>query len=128
MNDQVFGDAPDLERSPRLKVKWPCRAVNQIEWALTAAMGDAESKVAWRAPTIWIEGDEWNAVDYLAIYGEVFTLQEAIEMQGIIHGDVQEQFRRQLIIARECGEDATPDDYKAACEAEQINPLLEKIR
>lgn len=128
MNDAVFGDAPDLEHSPRLKVKWPLRALNQIEWALVTACGDAESLEAWRAPTIFIEDDKFaNAVDYVAVYGEAFSVQEAIEMQGIIFGDVQEQFRRQIIIARECGENATLEDYKAACAAEQIDPLLKRI-
>jgi len=130
MNDAVFGEGAPLERTTRLKVKWPLRALNQIEWALITACGEAESMAAWRAPTIYFDADDgsWNAVDYLAIYGEAFTLQEAIEMQNIIFGDVQEQFRRQIIVARECGENATLEDYIAACAAEQINPLLERIK
>jgi hypothetical protein len=129
MNDAIFGDAPDLERSTRLKVKWPLRALNQIEWQLITACGEEESRQAWRAPFIYIDGEDgsWNAADYLATYGEVFTLSEALEMQNIVYGDIQEQFRRQIIIARECGENATLEDYKAACAAEQINPLLERI-
>jgi hypothetical protein len=130
MNDAVFGEAPELERDARLKVQWPLRALNQIEWQLITACGEEESRQAWRAPVLYIDGEDgsWNAADYLELYGEVFTLSEAIEMQNIVHGDVRENFRRQIIIARECGESATLEDYKAACAAEQINPLLERIK
>ena len=43
-------------------------------------------------------------------------------MQGIVYGDVQEQFRRQLIVARELGEYATLDLYLLACELEELTP------
>ncbi len=127
MSDDVFGEAPDAERERRVKVVWPCRPVNMVEGALNGAMYEAMALEAHRAPTIWIEDDTWtNAADYAELYGEL-TLQEAVEMQGIIFGDVQEQFRRQLIVARECGESATLTDYLAACAAEGIDPLRERI-
>ena len=52
--------------------------------------------------------------------------REAIAMQGIVYGDVQERFRRQLIVARECGPAATMDDFLLACGAEVIDPILKR--
>ncbi len=124
MSDDVFGEAPDAERVPRVKVIWPLRPVNVIEGELRGLMTEAMSLAEHRAPVIFIEDDEWkNAGDYAELYGEL-TLHEAIGMQGVIYGDIQEQFRRQLIIARECGENATRVDYVAACAAEDVSPLL----
>ena len=124
MSEDVFGEAPDAERVPRVKVIWPLRPVNVIEGELRGLMVEAMSLVESRAPVIFIEDDEWtNAGDYADQYGEL-TLHEAIAMQSIVYGDVQEQFRRQLIIARECGENATRVDYVAACAAEDVIPLL----
>ena len=124
MSDDVFGEAPDAERVPRVKVVWPLRPVNVIEGELRGAMVEAMSLEEYRAPMIFIEDDEWsNAGDYAELYGEL-TLHEAIGMQSVIYGDVLERYRRQLIIARECGENATRTDYVAACAAEDVSPLL----
>ena len=107
MSDDVFGEAPDAEREPRVKVFWPLRPVNVIEGELRGSMVEAMSLEDHRAPMIFIEDDEWsNAGDYAELYGEL-TLHEAIAMQSIVYGDVQERFRRQLIVARELGESAT---------------------
>ena len=127
MSDDVFGEAPDLERqADGVKVIWPLRAVNEIEGELNGFLGEAESMVSWRAPFVWIEDDEWkNAAEYAALYGPL-TLREAIAMQGIVYGDVQERFRRQLIVARECGPAATMDDFLLACGAEGIDPILKR--
>jgi hypothetical protein len=129
MNDQVFGEAPAVERSEtRIKVRWPLRPLNQIEWSLRCAMGEDMSIVEWQAPAIFIEDDEFkSARAYAVIFGEMLSVHEAIAMQQIIYGDVLEQFRRQLIVARECGEGATLIDYTCACAAEGISPRLERI-
>ncbi len=128
MSDDVFGEAPDAEREPRLKIIWPLRSVNVIEGALRGAMVEAMMLAEHRAPPLFIEDDEWtNAADYAEQYGEL-TLHEAIGLQDVIYGDVQEQFRRQLIIARECGPNATLIDYVSACAAEDVNPLTERIK
>ncbi len=127
MSDDVFGEAPELEREPQIKMVLPFRPVNIIEGELMGRMGEAMSLVDHRAPPLWIEDDEWsNAAEYAEIYGEPLTLREAIEMQSIVYGDVQEQFRRQLIVARELGESATMDLYLLACELEGIDPILNR--
>jgi hypothetical protein len=126
MNDDVFGEAPDLEREPQIKVIWPLRPASLIEGELLGRMGEAMSLVDHRAPPIWIEDDQWcNAAQYAELYGEL-TLHEALAMQQIVYGDVQEQFRRQLIVARELGESATVDLYLLACELEGIDPILNR--
>ena len=102
---------PDAEREPQVKVVWPLHRVNMIEGELNGRMIEAMSLVDHRAPVIFIEDDEWsNAAEYAELYGEL-TLREAIDMQEIIYGDVQEQFRRQLIVARELGKSATMKLY-----------------
>src|ERR1019366_8278050 len=121
MRDDIFGDAPEQEAEPRVKVIWPGRPINQIEADLEATMGEALSLVEHRAPVIWIEDDEFkNADDYGGL-----SARDAMTLQDIVRGEVIEQYRRQLIIARECGERATLADYLAACMAEGINPLSE---
>jgi len=127
MTDDVFGEAPDAEREPRLKVMWPLHCANVIEGELRGAMFEAMSLAEHRAPPVWIEDDEWkNAAEYAEIYGEPLTLGEAIEMQGIIYGDILERYRRQLIVARELGESASLADYLLACDAEGIDPILKR--
>jgi hypothetical protein len=127
--DSIFGEAPEVEREHVIKVRWPLRPLNQIEWSLMCAMGEAESLVANRAPPIFLEEGEFkNAAAYAAIYGEQLTVSEAVAMQEIIYGDVREKFRRQLIVARECGPDAKLIDYTSACAGEGIPQMLEKIK
>jgi hypothetical protein len=125
MNDSYFGEAPADEREPTIGVIWPLRAANLIEGELNAAMADSLALEAWRVPMVWLENDEFtNAHEYVAIYDEELTAREALTLQDIVFGAVVERYRRQLIIARECGERASLADYLAACAAEQINPLL----
>lgn len=127
MSDDFFGEDKDPEREPRVKVQWPLRAVNVIEGELKGAMVEAMACEAHRAPIIFVEEGEFsNPADYAEMYGAL-TLSEAVAMQGIVYGDVQEHFRRQLIVARELGEPATKADYVAACTAEDVSPLLERI-
>jgi hypothetical protein len=124
MRDEIFGDEPEQERAAsQIKIIWPTRIINQIEQELDAAMGEALSIVENRAPVIWIEDDEFaNAADYGGL-----SARDALTLQNIVRGEVIEQYRRQLIIARECGEHATVADYLAACEVEGINPLSERL-
>lgn len=127
MSDDYFGEAREEGRAPQLKVKWPLRPANLIEGGLNGLMGDAMQLVQGRAPVIFIEDDEFkNANEYAAIYGTPLTVHEAIAMQGIVYGEVQEKFRRQLIVARELGESATMERYLIACEAEGIDPILKR--
>jgi hypothetical protein len=89
-------------------------------------MADAMAREEYRAPMIWIEDDEWkNAAEYAELYGEL-TLREAMTLRDIVFGDTQEPFRRQLIVARECGPSAKLADYFLACEAEGIEPILKR--
>jgi hypothetical protein len=124
MRDEIFGEEPAQERAAsQIKIIWPTRIINQIEQELDAAMGEALSIVENRAPVIWIEDDEFaNAADYGGL-----SARDALTLQNIVRGEVIEQYRRQLIIARECGEHATVADYLAACAAEGINPLSERL-
>ena len=126
MSDDVFGEAPNAEREPQIKVVFPLHSVNVIEGELRGRMIEAMSLVDHRAPVIFIEDDEWsNAAEYAELYGEL-TLREAIAMQEVVYGDVQEQYRRRLIVARELGESATMDLYLLACELEGIDPILKR--
>lgn len=127
MSDDFFGEASDDACEPVLKVKWPLRSANVIEAEINGLMSEAMQLVAHAAPPIFVEDDEFkNADQYAAIYGEALTVHEAIAMQGIVYGEVQERFRRQLIVARELGETATLELYLIACEAEGIDPILKR--
>jgi hypothetical protein len=126
MREDIFGEAPDPEREPELKVLWPLRSVNVIEAELSGMMGEAVAREEWRAPMIWIEDDQWaNAHEFEEFYGEL-TLREAMALRDIIFADAAEPFRRPLIIARECGPSAKLTDYFLACEAEGIEPILKR--
>src|ERR1035437_4168414 len=114
MRDDIFGEAPEPERTPRLKVVWPLRPINQIEADLDAAMGEALSLVEHLAPVIFIEDDEFANADE---YGGL-SARDAITLQHIVRGEVIEIYRRQLIIARELTETATWPLYLVACEME----------
>ena len=50
MTDDVFGEAPDIEREPQVKVVWPLHSVNVIEGELRGRMIEAMSLVDHRAP------------------------------------------------------------------------------
>jgi hypothetical protein len=128
MNESVFGEAPEPEREPRLLVVWPLRPVNQIEWSLQTAMGEALACIEWRVPAIFLEDDGFfaNGDQWSELYGEELTANEALALQGIVNGEVTERYRRQLIVARECGERATMAGYLIACEAEGIEPILKR--
>ena len=123
MNDFVFGEGAEPEREPRVKIVWPLHPINQIEGDLNGAMHEALSLVEYRAPMIFIEDDEFaNAAEYAELYGEELTAREAIELQKLVNAEVTEQFRRAMIVARECGERATLADYVSACAAEEDFP------
>ena len=122
--DEIFGEAKEPQGERPLKVLWPLHSVNVIEGELTGRMVEAMQQVESRAPVIFLEDNEFsNAAEWEAIYGPV-TAHEAIALQGIVYGEVQERFRRQLICARECN--GTMDDYLLRCEAEGIHQILER--
>jgi hypothetical protein len=123
MNDSVFGEAPEQEHKPRLKLKWPLKPVNQIENELSAAEGEALSLAEHRAPVLFIEDDKFTNAD---AYGGL-SARDAMTLQDIVRNEASEPYRRALIVARECGEHATLADYVTACAAEKISPLLERI-
>lgn len=121
MSKDVFGEPREPEGERPLKVKWPLRAANVIEQELMGRLGEE----MWPAapPMIWIEDDEFkNAHDY-AEYGEL-TVYEAMALRDIVMGDIEERYRRQLIVARELGGSATIELYRVACEVEGIAPVL----
>ena len=100
MSDEFFGEAPEAERRPRLKIVWPSRALNTIEGDLMGALSEELALVEHRAPIIWIENDTFaNADDYGGI-----SAIDAMAVQDIVRAEAIQKFRRQLIIARECGE------------------------
>jgi hypothetical protein len=123
-SDSVFGEATEPMQERRIKVIWPLRSANVIEGILRGAMTEAMALEAHRAPFLFIGDDEKGAEEYEEIYGERFTVADAIAMQAIVYGEVQERYRRCLIVARELGEHATMADYLIACEAEGIKPLI----
>lgn len=121
----VFGEAKDDAKEPRLKVMWPCRPLNLIEGELTGRMIEAMTLMEHRSPMVFVEDNTWNADDYAALYGEL-TAFEAMAMRDIVLGEVVERFRRQLIVARELGDPATLELYQIACEVEGIDPIIRK--
>jgi hypothetical protein len=124
MSDSVFGEATEPQQERRIKIIWPVHSVNVIEGELRGAMIEAMALADHRAPALFIGDDEAGAAPYEEIYGERFSLADAIAMQAIVYGEIQEHYRRQLIVARELGERGTMADYLIACEAEGINPLI----
>jgi hypothetical protein len=124
MSDEFFGELKDPDGERPLLVLWPLHAVNVIEQELNGLMCEALSAEEHRAPMIWCEDESWNS-DAYADYGPI-SVHEAIALRDIVHGDVQERFRRQLIVARELGKDATLELYLIACAAEGIDPILGK--
>jgi hypothetical protein len=121
--NEFFGESREPEGERQLKVKWPLRPLNLVESAINGAMGEALAIAECGVPMIFIENDEFaNAEQWAALFGPV-TVHEAIALRDIVLGDVQEKFRRQLIVARELGENASWDLYAVACEAEGIEIL-----
>lgn len=121
-----FGNAKDDAREPVLKIKWPLHSVNVIEGELMGLMVEAGAIEEHRAPMVFVEDSEWNGDDYAEVYGEL-TAFEALALRGIIGGEIAERFRRQLIVARELGADASPELYQIACEVEGIDPIIRRI-
>jgi hypothetical protein len=129
MRDDVFGEEQEPQGERQVKVIWPLRSVNVIEGALLGAMTEAMAReVDGRAPILFVGEGENGPDAYAEIYGQPFTVAEAMILQDLVRSAVIERFRRQLIIARECGDRATITDYVAACAAENVSPLLEKIK
>jgi hypothetical protein len=125
MSDDFFGEAGDPEGDRKITVVWPVHATNGIEIELFEAMHIAETNEDSRAPMVFVDDDaegDWNKEDY-ASYGPI-TASDAITLRDIIYGEVQLRFRRQLIIARELGPDATLQLYLVACELENLDPIL----
>ena len=126
MSDEFFGEAKGDEQERPLKVKWPLRALNLVESELYGAMCEAMVLEEHRAPLVFLEEDQFaNEEQWTALYGPMSAI-EAIAMREIVFGEVQERYRRQLIVARELGEKATPELYLIACEVEGIDPILKR--
>lgn len=126
MSDEFFGEMSKPEGSRPILVRWPLHALNSLEGELIGLMRAAEMIEEHRAPMVWIEDDEFkNADEWSKLYGPLSAV-EAMTMRDLIYGEVQERFRRQIIIARELGPSATLDLYLVACEFEGIPPMLER--
>jgi len=126
MTDAFFGEAKGDEQERQLKVKWPLRPLNLIEAELNGAMCEAMTLEEHRAPLVFIEDSQFaNEEEWTALYGPM-TAFEAMTMREIVFGGVAERYRRQLIIARELGANATLDLYLIACEVEGIDPILKR--
>lgn len=124
MTDDTFGEAQEPQHDRPIKIIWPGRPANTIEGTLLGMMTEALALQDYRAPVLFVGEDETNADTYAAIYGAPFTVADALMLQDIIRAESIEKFRRQMIVARECGERATMADYLLACEAEGIDPLI----
>lgn len=128
MSEDEFGETQDAEVAPDIKAKFPPRAVNQVEQEINGILCDSLAVGTCLTPMIFIEENKFdNAALYEAIYGEPITLQEAFALRDMAHASVVEKFRRQLIVARECGPNATMADYLLRCEAEGLDPILKGI-
>jgi hypothetical protein len=126
MTDAFFGEAKGDEQERALKVKWPLRPLNLIEAELNGAMCEAMTLEEYRAPLVFVEDSQFaNEEEWTKLYGPM-SAHEAIAMREIVFGEVQERYRRQLIVARELGEKATLELYLIACEVEGIDPILKR--
>lgn len=118
-----FGDDPVEQQERPIKMAVPLRPLNQIEHELRAMLCEGTNE----GPMPFFDaetGELENAEDYIPIFGRPLTVNEAMDAGGILAEQTVEKYRRAICIARELGEKATLIDYRAACLAENIEPIL----
>jgi hypothetical protein len=124
-----FGSLPEDETEKPILMAVPLRPLNTFEHELLVKFGEELSIVDAPVPFVDDDGSLENADDYVARFGRALTLDEIMTIRNLIHGDVLEKYRRQLIAARDLGEtrrDGGPtiEEYRAACAAENLEPMI----
>jgi hypothetical protein len=122
--DEMFGgsNAPELKPAARLVV--PARILNSIELSLIEQSGQAVDLLLNLPSVPFVDGESGD------IEGQDFegmSLRTVLGLRSMLLTEVQEKWRRQIIIAREMGPlrpDGGPSakDYEIACMAEGVNP------
>lgn len=110
----VFGDATtDTERPIHMAV--PCKAMNSVEMTLLGQLAGVV-ECSGTPPIPFIEEDDDND-DF-----DGLPLSTVLALRDMLTRDAESVLRKQIVIARECGPDATTADYEIACTAEGVNP------
>jgi len=109
----TFGEEKS-EGERKIGMAIPGRAVNAIEIELRGQLAEALATAPMSAP-LFIDDPEENDFDGL-------SLRTALDVQSLVHTDVGERWRRQIIVARELGPTITTTQYETACALEGIEP------
>jgi len=124
-----FGSLPEDAIDKPIKMMVPLRPLNLIEHELVSKFMEELATKDAPLPFVNDDGSLENSDDYVAHFGRALTLDEAMTVRTLIEDEVLAKYRIQIIIARELGEtrrDGGPTiaEYRAACAAENVEPLL----
>lgn len=124
-----FGDIPADPAVKNIKMMLPLRPLNMIEHELNTRFTEELMIVDAPVPFVDDDGSLENADDNMKKYGRDLNLDEVMTMRSLIETELLERYRRQLIIARELGDQThdghpTLEEYRAACALENVEPLL----
>jgi hypothetical protein len=126
MSDETFGSEPQDEHDRPIVMCVAPRALNAMEFELTALMTDALPSSPM--PFIGEDGTLDNQAEFERAYGRPFTVSEAMLIGGLVEEPVIEKYRRQVCAARELGREGKFDDYLIACEVLGLDPLLKECK
>jgi hypothetical protein len=120
----TFGESDKIENERPAKMAVPSRCLNSIEMTLYGQMAGEAAKSVPAPP--FIDGDSGafeNADEF-----DGMSLRLALDYRDLLLSDVQEKFRRQIVIARELGPTRQSGggpfthEYEIACALEGVNP------
>jgi hypothetical protein len=124
-----FGSLPEDPTEKPILMMVPLRPLNGIEHELVSNFMEELSTKDVPVPFADDDGSLENGDDYVVRFGRALNLDEAMTIRSLIEDEVLAKYRMQIIIARELGEtqrDGRPtiEEYRAACAAENVEPLL----
>jgi hypothetical protein len=125
MTDESFGDVPENETEQAILLAVPTKPLNLIEFELGEMLDEELTGVDIGIPFLDAEtGELENPDDYVAQFGRQLTAREVMALQDILNEPLMAKFRLPLIISRELGSSATIEEYRIACELENVDPIL----
>jgi hypothetical protein len=124
-----FGNLPEDPTEKPIKMMVPLRPLNGIEHEIVSKFMEELSTKDAPLPFVNDDGSLENGDDYVPRFGRALNLDEAMTVRALIEDAVLSHYRIQIIISRELGEtrrDGGPtiEEYRAACAAENVEPLL----